>query len=217
MKLFYLILSILFIVLAGCSTTFKATGYPSKAAFRADINSSIKNRDFNLVKAGRTFTCFEGSQIKGDSLYAILRVEGEKISLKDIKDIQYFKKPYELPSASIMLKTGKELSAENVRTLLDSSLWFTNIINEPIPLSEVRQLSYTNHWKGILPGWGTGLFCGALIGGITTAYILDLKSGGNHPERDWNSGLVYGSFYGMIAGAIVGAIIGWTNIYLFKP
>jgi hypothetical protein len=89
--------------------------------------------------------------------------------------------------------------------------------NENIQLSEVKQASYINHWKGILPGSYAGLFIGSIVGSITGAYIMNLKTGGNHPERDYGTGAVVGGFSGIIMGAIVGAIIGWDNIYQFKP
>ncbi len=217
MKLFYFPIPILFLFLIGCSSTYRVTDYLSKEKFQEDVNSSIKNQNFNVVTIDSSFNCIKGSKIKDDSLYTIAKIKGEEVSLKDIEHIKYFGKTYEEPSASIWLKNGKELRVENVNILSNSFLEFTNFTDEHIPLMDIKQISYINHWKGVLPGGYAGLFIGGCVGSLTGAYILDLKAGGNHPERDYMTGAAIGAFYGIIAGAIVGYIIGWDNIYQFNP
>ena len=88
---------------------------------------------------------------------------------------------------------------------------------ETFLLSEVMQASCTDHWKGVAPGIGIGLGSGMFLGSMTSAFILNLKSGGNHPERDWFSGFIVGSFSGLILGVVIGYIIGGNNIYQFNP
>jgi len=80
------------------------------------------------------------------------------------------------------------------------------------PLTDIKKVSYRNHWKGILPGFYSGLFSGGFIGGI----LFNYKEGGNHPQKDWGTSIFMGAFYGMIVGVIVGTIIGWENIYQFN-
>jgi len=108
----------------GCSSTYKVTDYPSKEKFYEDINNSIGNRDFNVVTDDSSFTGFRGSEIKNDSLYAVTRIieKKETISSEDIKEIKYFGKAYEEPSADIWLKNGEELRAENLMNLPGSKI-----------------------------------------------------------------------------------------------
>lgn len=84
----FLSVPVIFLFLIGCSSTYKATDYSSKEKFLEDVNNSINNRNFNATAIESSFTCIEG-KVKDDSLYAIAKLPGEKIPLKDIKEIQY--------------------------------------------------------------------------------------------------------------------------------
>ena len=211
----------------GCSSTYKVTDYPSKEKFYEDINSSIENRNFNVVADDSSFTGFRGSEIKNDSLYAVTRIieKEETISSEDIKEIKYFGKAYEEPSADIWLKNGEELRAENLINLSGSKLQFTNIkINSGyIPIDKVKEISYKDKWKGTLIGIPRGFACGIIIGGILGANgtIVHVNEGGMHPTFDpWSSmigGAALGAVVGIVVGPIVGYITGWNNIFQFKP
>ncbi len=213
-KSYYLSMSIIFLFLIGCSSTYKVTDYPSKAKFHEDINSSIKIRDVDVVTVDSSFTSLEGSRIKDDSLKTVYRIK-EKISLREIRDIKYYGSAYEAPSASIWLKNGEELNTENVKVLPDSSVQFINITNELIPLMNVKHLSYTNHWSGLGMGAFYGMITGAAIG--ASGWILKDTGSGNNEKIDRVASSFWGAVYGIVIGTIVGAIIGWDNIYQFNP
>ena len=79
-----------------------------------------------------------------------------------------------------------------------------------IPLKNVKQISFVNHWKGIpIP-----LICGTIIG-FGTGYLINnsLTAPGS------NSDNVNIGAYGIIVltgvGIISGGIIGWINGYTF--
>jgi gas vesicle protein len=59
------------------------------------------------------------------------------------------------------------------------------------------------------------LFIGGIIG--ATGLIFNSKEGGNHPETDYGTNIMYGAFSGIIVGVIVGVIIGWNTVYQFNP
>ncbi len=227
MKLFYISILNIFLLLVGCSSTYRITDYASKEKFYEDINNSIGNRDFNVVADDSSFTGLRGSEIKNDSLYAVTRIQGKKktISSGDIKEIKYFGNAYEEPSATIWLKNGEELRAENLMNLSGSKLQFTNIkINSGyIPIDKVKEISYNAKWKGTLIGIPRGFACGIVIGGILGAngIIAHTNSGGNHPTFDgWISmikGAALGAVIGIVVGPIVGYITGWDNVFQFKP
>ena len=228
MKLFNLFISFVFLFFIGCSTTYKITDYPSKEKFHEDINSSIENRNFDVVTDESSFTCFEGSKITNDSLYAVTKIlkEKETLSSGDIKKIEYFEKAYKKLTVNIWLKNGEELRAENVMNLSGSTLQFTNvkISSDYLPISKVKEMSYKNRLKTTLIGIPMGLVCGGLIGGImgSQGWIFNIRSGGMPPlQFDATSSIVEGFFYSAIIGTVIGPIIGyitgWNNIFQFKP
>ena len=86
--------------------------------------------------------------------------------------------------------------------------------NKFLPLTEVKQVINTNHYKGMAPGIASGLFIGAIIG--STNLIFKYKEDGNHPGTNTGANIFMGGLSGMVIGAIIGAIIGWDNIYQFN-
>ena len=216
MKLYYLSLIIIFMFLIGCSTTYKVTNYFSKEDLYKKANSSMKSRDVNVVTIDSSFTAFEGSRIKDDSLQIVAKIQ-ETLSLKDIKKIKYYGNAYEAPPASILLKSGKELNTENVKVLPDSSVQFINITNENIPLANVKHLNYTNHWVSMIPGFFGGAAIGAAIG--ATGWIIKVPEGGlfSGNKIDHGSSAVVGATFGIVIGIVVGAIIGKDYTYQFGP
>ena len=216
MKSFYLSIPILLLFLIGCSSTYTTKYFSSKKDFYKYINSSIKNRNVNVVTIDSSFTSLEGSVIKNDTLQTVSNVQ-EKIPMSEIRDIKYHSNGYEAQSATIWLKSGEELNKENVMILPDSSVLFIHITNEKIPLTDVKHLSYSNHWLGLGSGIFAGITIGAAIG--ATGLIIRAPEDGMPSEDKWNSGssAILGAVCGIVTGAIVGAIIGWDMIYQFNP
>ena len=91
----------------------------------------------------------------------------------------------------------------------DSSIQFINIIHEQIPLTKIKNVSYTNHWIGL----GVGAFAGTIIVGVIAATDLKIKYSGGGIE--FNNGIW--AISEIVIGAIVGTIIGWNNTYQFHP
>jgi hypothetical protein len=214
LKLFYISIPIIFLFFVGCSSTYRVTDYPSLAKFHEDVNYSMKDRDVNVITVDSTFTSLKGSRIKDDSLQTVANIQ-QIIPLKDIKDIKYYGRTYKAPSATIWLKNGEELTTENVEILPDSSIQFINITNEKIPLTEVKQVSYTDHLKGAIPG----LLIGTIVGGIIgyTGWIYHPEGGGRQLEFLQLQATVFGAVVGLLTGTIVGIIVGHNNYYIFSP
>ncbi|MFZ0456135.1 MAG: hypothetical protein WAM24_20470, partial [Ignavibacteriaceae bacterium] len=120
MKLFYFLVPIIFLFIIGCSSTYRVTNYPSIEKFTEDVNSSMKNRDVNVITVDSSFISSAGSEIKDNLLQTFSYIKEEKISLKDVKRIKYFGKAYEEPSSYVWLESGKELIAENIQKLPNS-------------------------------------------------------------------------------------------------
>ncbi len=225
MKIFFLSVLILLVFFLGCSTTSRVTDYPSKKKFLEDVNSSIDDRDVNVVTIDSSFVSSAGSEIKGDSLKTTIKIQEERIALKDVKDIKYFGKAYQAPSAYVWLQNGKELRAENIKKLPDSMIQLTNLrINSGyIPIDKVKEISYKTRWQSTLLGVPAGFGGGAVICGIlgATGITFRTESGGNHPTFDPANSAIVGAFWGAlvgtVTGAILGYIVGWDHIYQFNP
>ena len=209
MKSFYLLLPTILLFLIGCSSTYRVTNYHSKEAFHEDVNSSMSSRDVNVVTVDSSFTALEGSRIKDDSLQIVFRTK-EKIPLSKIRDIKYYGNAYEAPSASVWLKSGEELTTEKVKILPDSSVQFINITNETIPLTDIKNVNYTNHWVGL----GVGMFAGAMTGFALARLNLEIKYSGGGIEFN---NYFWGFMVETVVGTILGTIIGWNIIYQFIP
>ena len=221
-KRIYLFFSFVFLLFIGCSTIYRVADYPSKEEYYEDINNSIKNRDVNVVTIDSSFVSLAGSEIKGDSLRIFVKIPEEKISLKDVKEIKYFGKAYEEPSAYVWLKNGEELRVDNINKLTDSMIQLTNLkINSGnIPINKVKEISYKTAWTGaLMGGMPIGLGSGVIIGGIlgSAGIIFHINTGGMTDTFDKREstavGAVSGALIGIVTGAIIGYIIGWDNIY----
>ncbi len=86
--------------------------------------------------------------------------------------------------------------------------------NRLVPITDVKQVSYKNHWKAMVPGFAMGLLIGGLIG--ATGLVFNFKEGGNHPKTDYGSNIWLGSLNGIIIGTVVGFIVGFNEIYQFS-
>ncbi len=224
MKLFYFLVPIIFLFIIGCSSTYRVTNYPSIEKFTEDVNSSMKNRDVNVITVDSSFISSAGSEIKDNLLQTFSYIKEEKISLKDVKSIKYFGKAYEEPSAYVWLESGKELIAENIQKLPNSLIQLRNISISSgyIPIGRVKEISYKTRWQSTLVGIPAGFFGGAALGLIVGASgIIRMESGGmeiQSYDRGMSTlvGIIWGSLIGTVTGIIWGAIAGWDHIYLFN-
>ena len=205
MKKYYLSIPIIFLFLTGCST-YEVINYPSKEAFHEDANSSMKSRDVNVVTVDSSFTAIEGSRIEDDSLQIVSRTK-EKIPRSEIRNIKYYGNAYRTLTASLWLKNGEELTTENVKILPDSTVQFINITNKYIPLTDIKNVNYSNHWVGL----GVGTFAGTLTGLVVASIMV------NQSEGWGRSGGAFFILAGPVVGAILGAIIGWEYTFQFGP
>jgi len=84
-----------------------------------------------------------------------------------------------------------------------------------IPLSTINEVSYKNHWKGIVPGFLLGVIVGGTLG--TTGLLGKPKEGGINPRFDQFTATIGGALLGVIVGSVVGYIIGYKYHFQFNP
>ncbi len=162
-----------FMLLIGCSSTYKVEENFSQEELYKDFNNSAQNKKVEVI-------------LSNDSSLAV--PEGAEV--KDYSMLLNYSPNY----------YPKKIKKERL-----------------IPLNEIKQASFTNHWKGLAPGIYVGMTAGGLIG--ATGLVFKIEEDGNNRDHRLNSGYNFflGAISGIAIGAIVGAIIGWENIYQFNP
>ncbi len=221
MRLAYLLISITFFVFIGCSTTYKVSKYYSEEKLYKDFNNSAQNNKLEITSTNdSSFYSDSKIEINDDTFYIFEKTIEKKyyeIPTEEIKKIDYISSDYK--SADLLLKSGIQLDAENISITKDTIkfLGLKTIIEENVltPMDNVKSVSYKNHWKGIIPGFGAGIIGGFAIG--ATGWVFNFKEGGNNPRFDPLQSSIAGAFLGILIGSVVGYIIGYDINYQFNP
>ncbi|MGA7721954.1 MAG: hypothetical protein WCA84_12370 [Ignavibacteriaceae bacterium] len=229
MKIFYLLISVLSLLLIGCSSTYKVSDFPSRDKFYEDFNKSASDKSLKIILDNdSTISADDGARISNDSLFITLPVlKQEKVINKD--DIEDITVSIHDMTTTIVLKNDKSVTAGSIDILPGSSVAIYNFENtyKYLSLINVKEISYKNHWLG-LP---VPLISGTLIGvglGILFVEVNDTFSSGSGSGSNFQSssnsqrgadgyaflGL---SAIGIVGGSILGWINGWTYTYEFAP
>jgi hypothetical protein len=218
MKIIYIIITFIPLIFIGCSSTYTVSDFPSKEEFYEDFNKSANGKTIKFtLNNDSTFMCSNNVEIEGDTLYCIkkeIESTNKVIALSEIKKLKYSVNNFK--AGIILLKDGKTIEAENIiienNTARFSIIDTINSLNCRMPINNIKQVSYKNHWLGAplgaLPGAILGLFAGI------SAYFI------NPPTNTWGGNYVYffgGAPLGLIVGGILGWISGYTYIYQFNP
>jgi len=216
MKNVFIEVALVFILFAGCSTTYRVNDFSSKGTFFAEFNDSFKTKDVNVTLSNdSTFITSDCAIIISDTLTLYNIVEGKhylQIALSNIAEITYSKNDYS--KASILLKNGDELKAENVNIVHDSINFVeikSSIMINNIPIDKVKTASYTSRWKGVFSGMKIGFASGSMIG-----YLQGKTATDYHGETQELSGFLGGAILGIITCGVGGYFIGCPIIYEFN-
>ena len=219
MKLLLYLIAVASIFFAGCEDTFIVKNYYKPQEFYKQVNSKVNDCISKVVTIDTTYTA-EDMIIRSDSIYLLVQVQKTKLgnttvfSKADIKDIEYKKFIPEGVAniALITLKSGETILAKNVSggqdsiTISSQIPQFYTVKNQiTLPASDVKTISYNNHWIGLAEGAGIGIISGILIGIQSNASLPTPQMGGG-PE----GGLIIAGtiILGTLAGSVVGAIVG---------
>lgn len=224
---------LLFLLFAGCSSTIREGDFSSKEKFLEDFNNTVKTKELKItLLSDSSFTVNEGAAIENDTLFSFGKLDEKKnyqFALSDIEEINF--ENNSIQRASILLKSGDGLRAENVRTTHDSISFIgtkTLMTKTTIArIDRVKAISYKNHWRniplGVITGFFTGGTIGLAIGGLLGEYKEQHFPPGmtdQHPFSPLEKAIGYfisGSFVGLITGGILGWEIGRTIEYQFNP
>lgn len=213
-------ISIIFITLTGCTTTYKLSESRSPEKFYENCESSIESRSVKVnLENDSSIITGEENKIISDTLFSFKEEnvgKDYKIPTKELKDISFITNDYK--TADITLKNGEKLKAENLSLANDTAnfwgiktLLMKNMIS---PLLEINSIGYKNNLKGVLPGILVGAFSGGILG--ATGWIYHPMDGGNTEMFAQGEATFAGVFTGIILGAIVGYYIGVNVEYQFK-
>ncbi|MFA6597241.1 MAG: hypothetical protein WCS69_05930 [Ignavibacteriaceae bacterium] len=221
------------ITFVGCSSTYRISDSPSKEKFYDEFNNSFKTKETKVTLINDSLVIAnEGAVIENDTLFSFGRLEEKKnyqFALSDIEEINFENNT--IQKASIVLKSGDELSAETIRTTHDSlSFIGTKTMrtkNTVSVIDKVKTVSYKNRWRNIPLGVITGFFTGGAIslaiGGLLGEYKeqqFPPVMTDQHPLSPLEKAVGYyflGALLGSITGGILGSVLGREIIYQFNP
>jgi hypothetical protein len=209
-------MSVLLLFLIGCYSTYNIFDFSSKKEFYDDFNKCANDKQVQItLKNDSTFTAENGAVILNDTLtYFWFAPKNEKITPDEISFIKYTGSDMRHLSAEILLKNGNTVVAKNV-SLISDSCFSGNVyekISRHIPVSEISNAGYKNHWLGI----PFGILPGAILGFIAGAAAYSV----NPATNTWGGNYVFlfgGAPLGLITGGIWGWLTGWTYTYEFFP
>lgn len=213
-------ISIFFITLTGCTTTYKISESRSPEKFYEKFTSAVENRivHVTLVNDSTIFTSDKNKIVK-DTLYRIKETRTiwyYKVPTEQIKDIDYLSNDYK--TADITLKNGEKFKGENLSLASDTSTFRgtnVSVIKSLIcPISDIRSIEYKNHWKGVIPGILGGILLGGFLGG--TGWFIHPTDGGNQSTFAQGEAILVGAYSGLIIGAALGYLIGFNIEYQFE-
>ncbi len=216
MKIFYLLVSVSLLFFIGCYSTYDVFDFSSKEEFYSDFNKCVDEKQVEItLRNDSTFTAENGSVILNDTLtYFWFEPKNEKIYPDEISAIKYTGSDMGHLSAAILLKSGDSAFVKNVSIFSDSSVYADvyEKISRHIPISEINNACYKNHWLGV----PFGVLPGAILG-----FIAGVAAYSINPETNtWGGNNVYLYCFpplGLIAGSVWGWLIGWTYTYEFFP
>ena len=223
MKIFYLIATIFLLTFIGCSSTYKVSDFSSKDKFYEDFNNFARNKSVKVTLLNdSSFSINGGAAMQNDSLYSLGEVTNtrdKRLALSDTKEINYSSNNYK--SATILLKNGEKYQAEQIQIISDSiDFAYTRevfIPNDITSVNKLKEISYKNHWLGIIPGFFAGIPLGIILG--VSHVIPTYATEGNPPQStyDETGAFVIGIPLGIIIGSVIGWVSGWDYTYQFNP
>ncbi len=114
--------------------------------------------------------------------------------------------------SSIFVYNGAEIRNDTM-FLKDTSLLN---YNSKIPISQIKQLSYNNHFEGALPGLLLGTVAGGAIGATGWIYHPEGGGMGGTPTFSQFQATIFCAIFGLFSGAMTGIVLGFNYYFLFN-
>ncbi|MHB8579539.1 MAG: hypothetical protein ACYDA4_06725 [Ignavibacteriaceae bacterium] len=199
--------------------------FSSKEKFYGDFNNFARNKNVKVTLSNdSSFSLTNGAEIANDTLYSPkeeIKSGIKKIALSDIKGINYTNQSH--TTALIVLKDGKRYQAEQLRGNRDSvefSFTKTITLKDVTSINDIKNISYKNHWLGVIPGFFEGMPLGIVIAGskIIPTYESNGMPWPGVPTKfyDYTSAMIWGIPIGAIIGSTIGWFMGFNYTYQFN-
>lgn len=219
------ILAIFSFAFTSCSSIYTVKDFPSKEKFYNDFNNSVKYRNINVTLLNdSSFFMSNGAEIVNDTLYYLgkeIKSGKKKIALSDTKGINYTNQSH--TTALIILNDGHRYWAEQVKENRDSiEFSYSKIITlkDVTSINNIRNISYKNHWLGVIPGIIGGSISG-FIAGVIAIQATPGTFNTNGPQHYYtganNTPPIIAASSCIIIGIVYGWIEGFNYIYQFNP
>jgi hypothetical protein len=217
MKFYFFVVVFVSLFIIGCSSTYRISNFSSKEKFYEDFNKTAKDKNVKITLINDSSFSFNNAQIINDSIYSI---EEDNIAINIKVDTSYIKEmSYNkfLTYASILLKDGEKYEAHNIQSHNDS-IYFaydTNIVKTIFisPIGRIKNISYKNHWLGVLLPSLLGTVSGIGVGFI----IISVSAWSNTYGPPVVNIITIWPSIGLITGGIWGWLNGCTYTYEFSP
>ena len=155
MKNIYLIIPVLIIAFAGCSSNYTTIDFSSKEKFYEDFNKFMKNKTIEITLINdSSFIALGGAKINNDTLnYStnVLKPANEHLSLNNIKKIIYKNRWLGIPP---FLLAGS------------ASGWFVGLMIGSVANNNTQEggIKANNVYLDI---WGVGTIAGIVLGWLS--------------------------------------------------
>ena len=115
--------------------------------------------------------------------------------------------------SSIFVYNGAEIRND---TMFFNDMMLSNY-SPPIPISQIKQASYNDHFKGAVPGFLIGIVAGGVIGATGWIYHPEGGGMGGTPTFSQSQATIFGAIFGLFSGAMTGIVLGFNYYFLFNP
>jgi hypothetical protein len=225
MKIFYFYIVAFSLILIGCSPTYKISDFSSKDKFYEDFNKSANEKAVKVTLSNdSSFFISNGAAIVNDTLYSPkeeIKSGIKKIALSDTKGINYTNQSH--TTALIVLNDGESYQAEQLRGNRDSiefSFTKTITLKDVTSINDIKNISYKNHWLGVISGFIGGTIFGIIAGVIAIRFTpLNFNTVGNstyYAGTNYTPAKIALSSC-VILGIAYGWIKGFNYTYQFNP
>ncbi len=114
---------------------------------------------------------------------------------------------------TIKLHKGNLLKSQGAQIVNDSLLLYPLNENKILLISQIKEVSYKNHPKGLIPGAFSGILAGMVLGAAIELLTTD-HPGSSSPT--FAEAALLGAVSGFIVGSAIGYNIGFTIKYQFQ-
>jgi hypothetical protein len=212
---------------SGCSISNKLGRYPEPEKFYEIVNDKMNDRAAKVVNKNDSIIIAEDGLMVGKDTVNIIHKNVFRsemvIPIKLITGIQYSEYYAGNISGIIRTNDGTRHEAERI-TIIPDSMKFADVLRydtqTPVKVSEIKKITYTNHWLAVPAGFLAGFGSGLLLGIIEPLPIYEnhtnMSLGKSEKIKSQGANLILCTLSGCIIGSVLGYLAGFDYDYYFE-